>query len=239
MGHRTLSLELIWRALFLDTAAYDALRDDDNPFIEGAFLIALIGVVTATLSLVGEIVAWAASPSMDAISQVVLRAIQQMPWWQQLMAPNPGAVATFMQWWDAAWRIAATFFAPPSPAAAALNIVIWPLAGLLSWLIYGVLAFAFARLLGGLGTLNQTLGTTALAATPLLLHGLGVIPFLTVGSVVTTWQLICRYRALRSAQRLPVDRAIWATVLPFLVYLAFWIVVGVFAAFVISLLLSR
>ncbi len=35
MGHRTLSLALIWRALFLDADAYEDLRDDDNPFVEG------------------------------------------------------------------------------------------------------------------------------------------------------------------------------------------------------------
>ena len=42
MGVRTLSLALALRALFLHDDAYDRLRDDDNPFIEGLFLVVLL-----------------------------------------------------------------------------------------------------------------------------------------------------------------------------------------------------
>ena len=51
MGHRTLTLGLVFRALFLDSEAFDEVRDDDNPFIEGLFLLVLIGAVTAALYL--------------------------------------------------------------------------------------------------------------------------------------------------------------------------------------------
>jgi hypothetical protein len=58
MGYRTLSLGLVLRALFLDTSAYDAMRDDDNPFVEGAFLVVVVGALTALLSLVGQLIAF-------------------------------------------------------------------------------------------------------------------------------------------------------------------------------------
>lgn len=113
MGHRTLSLELVLRALFLDEEAYDRLRDDDNPFVEGAFLIAVIGLVTALLNLIGQLLAWASSPSLDAIRQVILQTFQNMAWWQA-MASNPQALASFNQFWDLGWRIFPALFGAPA-----------------------------------------------------------------------------------------------------------------------------
>ena len=63
MGHRTLSLNLVLRALFLDSNAYAELRDDDNPFVEGLFLIVLIGVISAMAALIGQLLAWASTPT--------------------------------------------------------------------------------------------------------------------------------------------------------------------------------
>ena len=62
MGHRTLSLGLVLRALFLDSDAYAELRDDDNPFVEGLFLLVIIGILTALLNLIGQLLAWASTP---------------------------------------------------------------------------------------------------------------------------------------------------------------------------------
>ncbi len=223
MGHRTLSLGLVWRALFLDNDAYEQLREDDNPFVEGLFLVVVIGVVTALLSLIGQLLAWAGTPSMSAIKDIVWKSFPQMSWWSQM----PGnATQEFQKYYDLGWQIFPSLFGAPDPGRAAVNIVLWPLAAVLGWLVYGVLAHLFARLLGGTGRLGQTLGTVSLSFTPLLLRGLGFLPYFTVGAVINTWQLICRYKAVRSAGQLSWGRAFWATLLPFAVYLVFWIVVG-------------
>ena len=231
MGHRTLTLDLVLRALFLDTGAYNAMRDDDNPFVEGAFLVVILGAFTALLSLVGQLVAWASTPSISAIRDIILSVYQQQPWWG-FIANNPAVLAEFMRIWDIAWRILPPLFGAPDPAGAAFNVLVWPFLGLVSWLVYGLLAHLFARLLHGAGTLNQTLGTTALAAAPLMLRGLGFIPFITLGSVLSTWQLICRYKALRSVHRFSWQRAFWSTVLPFGIYALLWLLllVGIIAS---------
>ena len=207
MGHRTLSLGLVFRALFLDSAAFEELRDDDNPFVEGLFLLVLLGIVTAILSLVGQLLAWASTPSMSAIKDVVLGYLQPQPWWAQA-AQASGFADTFQRWYDLGWQAFPTLFGAPDPTGAALNILTWPLLIVFSWLIYGLLAHLFARMLGGRGTLNQTLGTTALAFTPWLLRGLGFIPFLVIGGVMNTWQLILRYKALRTAHALSWGRVL-------------------------------
>lgn len=229
MGQRTLSLALVLRALGLDGEAYDRLRDDDNPFVEGLFLIVLIGVVTALLNLIGQALAWAGTPSMSAVKELIWQTFPTMSWWSQ-MAGNAEFMAQFKQWYDLGWQVFPRLFGAPDPTAAALNILFWPLGMLVGWLIYGTLAHIFARLLGGVGSYGQTLGTLALAYAPLLVNGLGFIPYFAAGAALNTWQLICRYKAIRSAGQLSWGRAFWATVLPFAVYLIFWAAVGIVVA---------
>jgi hypothetical protein len=238
MGYRTLSVNLVLRALFLDGDAYDQLRDDDNPFIEGLFLVVIVAAGTAVLNLIGQFLAWASMPQMGAIKQVVGEALQRMPWWGA-MAANPQALQMFQRIWDLNWQLFPRLFGAPDPGSAALNILIWPLTAVMGWLIYGVLAHLFAKLLSGTGTLNATLGTTALAISPFLFRGLGFIPFFAVGSAIGTWQLICRYKAVRSAHRLSWGRAFWVTLLPFAVYLLFWLLLGGIGAGIVALLVRR
>lgn len=238
MGHRTLSLGLVLRALFLDSEAFDELRDDDNPFIEGLYLIVLIGLATALLSLIGQILAWASVPRVEVIRGIVLDALQQQPWWPALAA-SPESLEAFQRTWDTAWRIFPRLFGAPDPATAALNLLAWPVLLVLSWLLYGVLAFAFSTWLGGRGTFRETLGTVALAFSPVLLRGLGFVPFLVVGGVINTWQLILRYKAVRSAHGLPWGRAVVATLLPYAVYLAVWLLMSAVLAVIVSALVGR
>jgi hypothetical protein len=238
MGYRTLTWGLVWRALFLDDAAYDAMRDDDNPYIEGLVLVVLIGAITALLSAIGQLIHWASMPSITSIQTVVLQALQTMDWWPSV-ANNPAAIAQFNYWWNLGWRYLPTLFGAPSPLRAGFDVLLWPTVAVLTWLIYGLLAFGFARLLNGRGTLNQTLGTTALAATPFMLRGLGFIPFLTFGTALSLWELICRYKAVRRTHELTWQRALWATVLPFVVYLIVWVVVIGFAAAFVTALTGR
>jgi hypothetical protein len=238
MGHRTLTLNLVLQALFLDGDAYDQLRDDDNPFIEGLFLIVIVSAAVAVLGFLGQTLAWLSMPSLDAIKEVILRTLQQMPWWASI-AGTTQAYEGFLRVWDAAWRIVPVLSGAPDPLRDATNILILPLTGVLGWLAYGLLSHAFARLFKGVGTLNQTLGTTALSYTPWLFYGLGIIPFFAVGGVVGTWQLICRYKALRSAHRLTWGSAFWATLLPYVVYVLLLVLAGGIAAVVLAVIIGR
>jgi hypothetical protein len=238
MGHRTLSLNLVLQALFLDGDAYDQLRDDDNPFIEGLFLIVVISAGVALLGFLGQVLAWISMPSIEAIKEVILRTLQQMPWWAS-MADNAQAYDGFLRSWDMGWRVVPALFGAPDPLRGAAGIIILPLTGVLGWLIYGLLAHAFARLFKGAGTLNQTLGTTALSYTPWLFYGLGIVPFFVVGGVLGTWQMICRYKALRSAHRLAWGPAFWATLLPYVLYVLLMVLAFGVAAVVMAAVIGR
>jgi hypothetical protein len=237
MGYRTLSLDLVLRALFLDDWAFDQMRDDDNPFVEGLFLIVIIAFLTALLALVGQLLGWLSMPPLDEIKAVILNLIQQMPWWGAMSA-NPEALAGFQRTWNLAWQAIPPLFGAPDPRGAVFNILAWPISGVIIWLVYGVLAHLYARLFNGGGTLNQTLGTTALAFTPWMFQGLHVIPFVTLAGFIGVWQLILRYKALRSTHQLGWAQTMWATVLPLITLLMLAILAGGAATALLALLIG-
>ena len=114
MGHRTLSLRLIFEALFLQDGADHELRQDDNPFVEGLFLVVLVGVITALLAWVGQLLTWASTPQLDAIKQLILNAYQRMPWWAEAMSV-PGVSEQFQRFWNLGWQVFPVLFHAPNP----------------------------------------------------------------------------------------------------------------------------
>jgi hypothetical protein len=210
------SLKRLWRGLFLQPSAYAEMRDDNNPFIEGIFLIAAVGMGVAIFGLVGTLLDWASSPGMAAIKDAVYGNLIQMPWYQilQEQAGQPFA-DQFRQQYEMGWRIFPVIFGAPDPGRAALGILLTPLGLILGWLAYGAVAHVIARLLGGEGTFSETLGVTALAVAPQLLNLALIFPGLTVGAVIGTWTLICRFTGLRIAHHnLTWPRVLAAAVLP-------------------------
>jgi hypothetical protein len=126
--------------------------------------------------------------------------------------------------WNMNWNIAMAL--NPSPVGSVLNIILAPLGLVVRWLIYGLLAYLFARWLGGTADLSETLGVLALAVAPQALNALTVFPFVTLGSLVAIWGILCAYVGLKTAHQLRWNRAMYATVLPFLLAIA----VGILAS---------
>jgi hypothetical protein len=139
----------------------------------------------------------------------VLSHLTKMPWYADI-SRNPNALAQFEQWYKLGWQIAKAM--APSPFAL-LGIITTPLSFLIVWLIYGVLAHLSARILGGQGSVGQTLACTALAVAPQVLNVLMVLPYVAVAGI-GTWTLACNFMAIRAAHRLTAWRALAATLLP-------------------------
>lgn len=170
---------------------------------------------------------------MADVKPIILDFLRQSPFWP-MIAPDAQALQGFMESWDRGWQVLPSLFGAPNPAGAAANLLAWPIFAVISWLVYGVLAHLFARLLHGTGTFAQTLGVTALAFTPWMFHGLELIPYLVLGGFVATWQLLLRYKAIRSVHGLSWSRAMWATVLPFVLAIALAVLFGGFFAVLIA-----
>jgi len=90
---------------------------------------------------------------------------------------------------------------------------------------------------GGAGTLNQTLGATALAAAPQLLNALTVLPFVVMFSL-GTWTLLCNYMALRTVHGLSWQRSVAAALLPSVVLVLLAAAIGVIVAIVFGSLFA-
>lgn len=217
------TLRLVWRGLFLEPAAYEEAAADDNPFVEGVFLVIVIGLIAGLGLLIGGLLTWATMPDLAQIKATLLEGLRSMAWYDALRA-EPEAVRRFEQNYELGWRLG-EFFAP-DPAQAFLMLLLTPLRLLLSWLWFGLVAHGVARQLGGNGTVGQTLGAAALAAAPQLLLVLNLVPGLAVAGV-GTWTLLARYVAVRRVhETLTWPRVLVAVLAPTVILVVVGLIVG-------------
>jgi hypothetical protein len=211
------SLRLGWDALLLRKDAYERMRTAADPVVKGLILIVVVGLVVALLGFVGDVLEWATTPDMAQIKETIYAFIPQMPGWEQA-ARNPDLMRMFQRWYGFGWNFASAFGAP-SVGTAAAGIVLTPLGLVLRWLVYGLLAYLFARWLGGVADLRQTLGVLALAVAPQALNVLNLFPYVELGSLVAVWGLLCAYLGIKTAHKLSWYRSLWVTLLPFVLAL--------------------
>ena len=206
-------------AFFLNETPYAETRESSNPVLRGLGTIVLVAVAVALVGLVGTALEWATTPNMSDIQGTVLEHLQMTPWYQEL-EHSPGFDEEFRRWYDQGWRIFPYMFNAPNIGIAASQIILLPLRLTLVWILYGLISHLCARLLGGQANIGQTLGCTALAVAPQLLNVIMIFPYLVIGGVVGTWTLLCRYVALKTCHRLTWGRALAATLLPYVAYIA-------------------
>lgn len=220
------SLRLGWRALLLREEAYEEMRTAGNPVVKGLILIGIVGLVIALLGLVGTTIEWASTPDLGRMKDVILDYMPQMFWWEEAMRADPDFAEQFLEWYNLGWQIFPTLFGAPDVGGAALGLITTPLGLVIRWLLYGVLAYLFARWLGGTADFSETLGVLALAVAPQALNVLNLVPFVELGSVVSVWGVLCAYVGLKTAHKLSWSRAVWATLLPFILAIGVLIAAG-------------
>lgn len=206
-------------ALLLRERAYESMRDRPSPFTRGLTFVVSVGLIVALVSIVGAVLLRATSPDLGAIQEAVWQGMREMPWVEQI---PPGERAEVMEIirrnFDLGWRIARLF--APSLGNALVNVILNPIALVAGWLVYGLLAFLAARILGGKGRLDQTYGTTALAVAPRMLGVVNVLPYVDTAGL-GIWALICNYLAIKHTHHLSPWRSFWATVIPFILLFLF------------------
>jgi Yip1 domain len=213
------TLKLGWDALLLKEKAYEEMKGSSNPVVRGLIFLLIVGLAIALLNLIGTTLEWATTPNMADMQDTIYRHIVQMPWYDEATAQSPEFAQLFERWYNQGWDLFPLLSGAPSIGGAAMGIVSTPLGLFVRWLIYGLLAYLFARALHGTGSLSETLGVLALAGAPQMLNVLGLLPFVTLGSIVSVWSILCAYVGLKVAHRLSWQRAVWATLLPFILAL--------------------
>ncbi len=198
-------------ALFLREDAYATMREESQPIVKGLIFVVLVAVVVALAAFVGTVLEWSTTPNLSNLKNIVLEEMQRTQWFQAMMR-SPQGRQSFQQGYDLWWQVFGGMFGVDL-IGAVLGIVFNPVGLVLRWLIYGVFAFLFARLLGGVGTLGQVLGSTALAVAPEMLRVLQLLPYVELGGL-TIWGLVCTYVGIKTSTQLSPWRAFWATLLP-------------------------
>ncbi len=220
--------------LFLEQEAYRQQRDASDSLKRGFVLVLLVGLLVGAVTIVGHIGETLASRNRADVNRVIYEGLIEMPWYQSVRVMNPDFDEQFKQNFDAVTQVLDALD-PTSGGVVGVIIggVTIPVRYLLGWLIYGVVAHGIARMLGGTGSLPQTLGCTALAVGANLLSLVEIIPFAQAAGV-TLLALMANYVALREAHELAPGRAFWATVLGPLVLVILLVVVGVVLAFMFA-----
>ncbi|MCC6454920.1 MAG: YIP1 family protein [Caldilineaceae bacterium] len=92
----------------------------------------------------------------------------------------------------------------------------WPLRWITWWLVYGTAVLLAAKIWGAPPTLQRFLAVTSYAAVPLILTGLGPVPWLGALAqlVAVVWMLLVYLRSVRAVTGLDWGRAVLAVILP-------------------------
>src|SRR5690554_5188147 len=92
--------ELVGKALVLEAEPFLTLIEDDNPWVEGLFLVTCVGALLGGAHLVGGLLWTASMPPADAVQEALLPRIQQFIA-QIGMGRDPAQVeAVFRQFWQ-------------------------------------------------------------------------------------------------------------------------------------------
>lgn len=212
----------IGQALVLEPAPFVALVDDDNPWIEGLFLTVMIGVVVGFAKFVGSWLLTAALPAPSAVLEVLIKGFAD----SGLLAQAADPVAA-----EAGLRqlvtLSFTQMGFGSGWTKLLALILVPLSYLLQWLYFGLAGHGIARLLGGSGQLDQTLGAMSLMAAPRILLVATALPFVSIGAMLPlVWSLLIAHRALAISHDLSWQRAGLATLFLSLGFLLLMLLVG-------------
>lgn len=196
--------ELVGKALVLEAEPFITLVEDDNPWVEGLFLVTCVGVLLGGAHLVGGLLWTASLPPADAVREALLQSVQQLTA-QVGMRGDPVQIeATFRQLWN--WG--AGFVGYQGGVSRFFFALLEPIWLVLQWLFLSLSIHGAARLLGGRGKLVQTLGTTALAVAPQILGVLTLVPFVSVsGLLLGVWALLIAYRAVEITHDLSWQRS--------------------------------
>lgn len=211
---------LIGQALVLEPEPFVEMVDDDNPWVEGLFLCACIGVLTAVAQVLGGLLLTGSLPPVEVVLNTLLQAVRQL-------VANAETLLEVERTLGEIWPLLSMSSGYGSGWLRLLTLVVTPFGLITQWLLFGITGHLIARAVGGQGSLGQTLGAMALSNGPRLLYILTIIPFVSIGGIlIHVWGILIAYRGMEVAHELPPTRAALAVVGPWLLVLVSLVVGG-------------
>lgn len=218
---------LIGKALVLEPEPFVEMVDDDNPWVEGLFLCACIGVLTAVAQVIGGLLLSGSLPPAEVVLNLLLQALRQLVTNAETLLEVERTLGTL-------WPFLSMGSGYDSGWLRLLTLVVTPFGLIAQWLLFGITGHLVARAVGGQGSLGQTLGAMALSNGPRLLYILTIIPFVSIGGIlIHVWGILIAYRGMEVAHELPPTRAAVAVVGPWLLVLVSFLVGGGLGALIV------
>ena len=203
----------IGKALLLEPDPFVEMVDDDNPWIEGLFLCACIGVLVAVAQLIGSLLLTASLPPSEALLNTVLQTLRQGTAGGETLFEIERTLRN-------GWPLLLAYSGYDSVGFRLLTLATTPLGLIGHWLLFGFVSHLLARAAGGQGTLAQTLGAVALSNASRLLYLFTVIPFVSVAAVlIHVWGILIAFRGLEVAHELAPRSAALVAVATYLLLL--------------------
>lgn len=218
---------LIGQALVLEPEPFVEMVDDDNPWVEGLFLCACIGVLTAVAQVLGGLLLTGSLPPAEVVLNTLLQALRQL-------VANAETLLEVERTLGEIWPLLSLSSGYGNGWLRLLTLVVTPFGLIAQWLLFGITGHLIARAVGGQGSLGQTLGAMALSNGPRLLYILTIIPFVSIGGIlIHVWGILIAYRGMEVAHELPPTRAALAVVGPWLLVLVSLVVGGGLGALIV------
>ncbi len=201
--------EMMGKALVFEAEPFITMTEDDNPWAEGLFMVAVMGLMVGAARVIGSLLLSASMPDPDALLAAMLQGIRQLGPLAATFGLDPAALEGIArQWRDVGFDL----FGYGSGWMRLLWLVLAPMLLIGRWLVFGLACHGVALALGGSGKLSRTLGATALMAAPQMLLLLQVVPFVSVsGLLLTAWSVLIVYRAVEVSHDLPWRKAAFVT----------------------------
>jgi hypothetical protein len=224
---------MLGQALVFEPDPFVEMADDDNPWVEGLFFTAAIGLIVAIAQIIGGVLLTAVLPNPTALLEAFVQMLRQMQTAGLPAAQMQALEVSVRQWWP----LLTAFYNYGTGWARLLLLPIVPILLIGQWLLYGVISHVAARALGGSGSLGQTLGVTALAAAPRVLLLVTIFPFAAVSVLLLqVWGVLIAYRGLEIAHDLDVRRAAAAALVPVLIFVLLAVIAGIFFSSLLTLI---
>ena len=210
-------LRLLVQALFLNGAAYAAIRDDRAPWRRGLLTLLVVLGLVALARLIGLGLGLLAAPQLGSLQQIIYDFVTGLPWYAQQVQLDPQFAPQFELGQIAAWDGIRLLLGVPVPLVVGGLYASFAVVTLVNWLLYGVLVHLFARWFGGKARFSQTLGVLALAYAPLLLFVVELVPGAIMPvSLVFALLLVGKFLAVKASHGLDGGYALAAVAAPYL-----------------------
>lgn len=229
--------------LLLRTEAFVRLSRRPDAFFLGFLAVVLVTTVVGLPGLVSDLTTLRRAPEpadTAATLSEARRALASIAPALDALGMSPAAreqvLNAALQSFDLGLRLGSDLAALPTPLPRPVGALFraiggwasrpfadsaFPLAvaGLGTWLGYGVWVMLFAKLAGGQGTLHGFLGATGFFALPHFLHLFDRVPVVgaVLGAVAFVWGLAIYVKATAVSHELPVERAVLVVTLPVIV----------------------